>query len=188
MNIFHRNLILPFDINAYEYIDTPVTLSLKNNRIDFTRIEPIFFEWLNDHGITCCPKLSRYFSSFPNQHYSIHADSISSEKSKTKINIIFNSYGTIMKWYELKERYRILPESLFVRGSIRKYDSNMCEEVFQTSCDRNCIIDGSKIHTLINSVNKGKKRKCFSFALRSLKTGKLLDFEEGIDLLSYICV
>lgn len=183
MNNFHRNIILPFDIHAYEYTDTPDSLTLKNNRIDFTRIEPIFFEWLNDYGITCCSRWSRYFSSLPNQHYSIHADSISENQHKTKINIIFDSHGTIMKWYDLKSEYKKLPESLFVNGVIRIYKSNQCDEVFQTQVNSNCIIDGSKIHTLVNGANQGKKRKCFSFALKSLKTDELLSFEESVDLL-----
>lgn len=180
MTAFHHNIILPFDIHAYEYKDTPDSLSLRNNRIDFTRIEPIFFEWLNDYGTTCCPRWSRYFHSKPHEIYNIHADSISENQPKTKINIIFDSYDTIMKWYELKPIYKRLPETMFVHGVIRIYKPNQCEEVFQTQVNSNCIIDGSKIHTLINGANQGKKRKCFSFALKSLKTNKLLSFDEAI--------
>jgi len=175
--------MLPFDIHAYEYTNTPDSLSMKNNRIDFTRIEPIFFEWLNDYGITCCSRWSRYFHSKPHEIYNIHADSISENQPKTKINIIFDSYDTIMKWYELKPIYKRLPETMFVQGVIRIYKPNQCKEVFQTQVNSNCIIDGSKIHTLINGDNQGKKRKCFSFALKSLKTDRLLSFEESVDLL-----
>ena len=182
-NVFHRNVVLPFEMKAYDYPNTPETLALKNNCIDFTKIEPVFFEWLNDHGIACCPKWSRYFHSQPYTKYNIHADSTSSDQLKTKINIIFDSYGTIMKWYELKECYKFLPESYFVNNVIRIYEERQCREVFQANTDTHCLIDGSKIHTLINSANQGKKRRCFSFALKSLKTDELLSFEESVDLL-----
>ena len=182
-NVFHRDVILPFEMKAYQHPNPSGGVSPRNNWIDFTKIEPIFFEWLNDYGITCCPRWSRYFHSKPHDVYNIHADSISENQPKTKINIIFDSYDTIMKWYELKPIYKRLPDTMFVHGVIRIYKSNQCEEVFQTQVNSNCIIDGSKIHTLLNGANQGKKRKCFSFALKSLKTDELLSFEESIDLL-----
>ena len=174
-NVFHRDVILPFEMKAYQHPNPSGGVSPRNNWIDFTKIEPIFFE--------CCPRWSRYFHSKPHDVYNIHADSISENQPKTKINIIFDSYDTIMKWYELKPIYKRLPDTMFVHGVIRIYKSNQCEEVFQTQVNSNCIIDGSKIHTLLNGANQGKKRKCFSFALKSLKTDELLSFEESIDIL-----
>lgn len=182
-NTFHRNLILPFDMKAYQYPNTPGTLSLRNNSIDFSEIEPIFFEWLNDHGLSCCSRWSRYFNSKPHAKYNIHADSIRSTDPKTKLNIIFDSYGTIMKWYELKDRYKKVPEKYFVNNVIRIYKEPQCIEVFQTNTDSHCLIDGAKIHTLINSANQNKMRKCLSFALKSLKTNQLISFDEAAELL-----
>lgn len=182
--MYHANINLPVPFVPYDYIDTEETLQFKNNKIDFSKINNQFFEWLSDCGLSCCPRRSRYFSSRPYQKYSIHADSKDSQSFNTKLNIIFDSDGTIMKWYKLREQFNRIPDSHFFTGFIRNYNENQVTEIYTMKCDTSCLLDGSKIHTLINSNNNNLMRKCYSFTLMNIHKNEYISYDEAKERLN----
>lgn len=177
--MYHTNINLPVKFIPYDYGDTEETLRFKKNHIDFSKINTEFFDWLSDNNLSCCPKLSRYFCSRPNQRYAIHADSKNSLTLNTKLNIIIDSVGTIMKWYEVRKPFDRLPDSFFFTGAIRNYQEHQVNEIFSVACDTPCLIDGAQIHTLINGNNNNMTRKCYSFTLKDTHTNQYVSYDEA---------
>ena len=158
-----------------------------------------FNDWLRSVGLMIDDEWSRYFHSFPHQRYGIHADSKISYLPRTKLNIIFDSYGSEMVWYKYepknKKRNIILMEhsAPIPNGEklnpaiIRNYSNDDCQEIFRTKVDTHCLIDGARIHTLINSDNRGVSRRCYSLTLLNVVDKTPITFDMAKQLLSSVC-
>ena len=192
-NIYHRNINLPVKFVDVDYPITEEVLRFRNNKIPRDMINPEFHQWIESLGLYVDDSWGRYFHSSPHQQYSIHADSKMSFLPRTKINIMFDSYGTEMIWYryeprpghrsivhtEYKQKFPRLIEAN--KNIIRVYDPEDCVEVFRTNTDQPCILDGAIPHTLINSDNRGKMRRCFSLTLGRLSDKELVTFQETVE-------
>jgi hypothetical protein len=192
-NIFHRNINPPVEFVDVDYPITNEVMGFRNNKIPRDMVNPEFHRWIESLGLYIDDTWGRFFPSTPYQQYGIHADSKMSFLPRTKINIIFDSYGTEMIWYRYEPRpghrtiihteyqqvfSQLLPLN---KNTIRIYDPEDCVEVFRTNTDQHCILDASKIHTLINSDNRGKMRRSFSLTLARLSDKQLVTFEETLE-------
>lgn len=197
---FHANIRIPVKFIEPDYKLTPEVLRFHNNTIPRSMINDQIHQWLESVGLYVDDKWSRYFHSFPNQRYGIHADSKMSYVPRTKLNVVFDSYGTEMVWYRYNptrsRRSIILTEydaplplgDKYNKNVIRNYEEQDCEEICRTITDTSCLIDASKIHTLINSDNQGKQRRCYSLTLAKVEDKQLITFDEAaVRLKDYIC-
>lgn len=172
--MYHKNIHLPINFIEPERLKHLTSSSVTSNKIIRSDINEEFHDWIESFGVRIKSSESRFFISNPHQKYSIHADSISPTKHRTKLNIMFNSFGTEMIWFKARN------ESLYKNQvGIRIYNQHNCIEVFRTLVDTPCLIDGAQIHTLINSDNKGLQRRCYSLCLANLNTNELVTFEEA---------
>jgi hypothetical protein len=174
MNNFHKTITLPIKFIEPERLSQLKSSNVTNNKMVRSDVNPEFHDWIESFGLRIKSSESRFFISNPYQQYSIHADSSNPTIHKTKLNIMFNSFGTEMIWFKAKN------ESFYNdQMGIRVYPKHNCTEIFKTLVDTPCLINGSQIHTLVNSDNRGLQRRCYSLCLANLKTNELVTFEKA---------
>jgi hypothetical protein len=189
MNNFHRKLKIPVEFKVSNFIpedhnkidpSAPPLRKTINVVIPREVINSEFHDWIESVGLYIDPIWGRYFESHPFEKYNIHADSLAPELHRTKINIIYDSYGTEMVWYDLNPKFEMCVKKTKV---IRIYNEFICKEIFRTEVNTSCLMDGAKIHTLINSENQNINRKCYSLTLARLSDKQLVSFDESIERL-----
>jgi hypothetical protein len=179
-NIYCKELQLP-DLFVQCYQDINNTLSLEKV-LPISDINIEFRDWLAslNIGLDNC---SRFFSAFPYHKYTLHKDiSYASEVSKrvtdcVKINIIYNSRESRMKWYSLKpdKAPRFIPNK--VGEKLRIYNEEDCDVLFEAETNGSAyLINGMVIHTLING---NSTRHCYSMPLVNLTTRVRLTWDEA---------
>ena len=141
-----------------------------------------FSRWLGDIGLTVYN--FRLFRSYPGSVYQLHRDIDPTAEYLPafdrgqyqyeriiKINMIFNSQGSTMNWYSQKRS--TLPLSNILSNpqgyAALKYFPEQCQLQYSTSCDTHCLINGGRIHNLINSENQTGNRYCYSIFISNSK-------------------
>jgi hypothetical protein len=189
MNNFHRQLKIPVEFKVSNFVPMehnkidPNSLPLRktiNIVIPREVINPEFHEWIESVGLYIDPTWGRYFESRPFEKYNIHADSLAPELHRTKLNIMFDSYGTEMTGYKLKPNHL---NDVIKTKVIRIYQSDWCDEIFRVNTDTPCLFNGSEMHCLFNSENRNVNRKCYSLTLARLSNKELVSFDESIERL-----
>lgn len=171
INNYHHNLLLPVEF---------VPIGRKRDYIEKNQINKEFIEWLNSIGLSVSDKkLNRYFECEPNKRLNIHADSLSPDIPRTKLNIMYEHHTVDVIFYKLK---LLINHSRFIKKTIRIYPEKLCTEVYRTSSPLPCLFNSSEIHTAINGNNKGKLWKCYSLTLVNLN-GELATFHEAYEKL-----
>jgi hypothetical protein len=175
---YHYNTNFPFTFNPIEIDDRQGTWF--EGLIDIGQLmdeNPEMTRWLHDHMLLISD--ARYFQSLPNQKYYKHIDVDRSDSAqnftkilpkkahKVKLNFVYNSTGTIMKWYKL------LPGQFgdcFINDqgeTVLGFHDEKVTEIYRAEVDNHCLIDAGTIHDLSNSENNNVPRRCYSLILDS---------------------
>jgi hypothetical protein len=125
-----------------------------------------FNDWLETMNLEI-GEGGRFFNSLPNQVYKMHIDKqlSSAHTDCVKINIIFDSYDTIMNWYNLKSGKEGYEELNLIGHPLLRYFSEDVEKIYTAEVNQTCLINAMIIHDLINGDNQGISRKCYSMPL-----------------------
>lgn len=185
MQIYHKNLKIPNLFVPYELdYDSFVELPLQRSKINSE-----FLVWLEDLNLNF-DSASRFFNSIPFQEYSLHTDYSADIPLENciKLNLIYDSSNTMMSWWNCKEGYRGELRNNFQNEIIRYYDKTRCDLVHLAITDQHCLINGGVIHSMVNSQNHGRKRKCYSFALVDKNSGERITWEQGIQIFNHYIV
>jgi hypothetical protein len=140
-----------------------------------------FINWLNSLDIIIGDS-GRIFNSPPHKQYKLHIDGLNLIGELTKLNFVFNSTDTIMKWYELLPGKTGKPFKNTLGIPVMYYDPNDCKILKSAPVNSNCLISGSIIHDLTNGSNNGQYRTCYSIALIKKSTGKRLTWNEAVEI------
>jgi hypothetical protein len=175
MKKYHANIKLPVPYVPYEenYSNKFVE---KETYQEFLNKE--FLDWIRSLGLVI--HHGRFFNSPPFKRYPIHIDGGKIAKNSTKINLIFNSYDSIMNWYKPLDEGYIVTNSL--GKSIVNYKIDKCNLLHSVPVNSHCIIDGSIPHDLVNGSNNGQSRKCYTLYLFDPKENTLLSWERAVEL------
>lgn len=179
-NIYCKKLQIP-NIFVQCYQDIKIDKSLEKI-LPTNDINIEFKEWLAslNIGLDNC---SRFFSAFPYHKYTLHKDiGYASELAKrvtdcVKINLIYNSNNSKMKWYSLKpDRFpRVIQNK--VGEDLNTYNEEDCDVLFEAETNGSAyLINGMVIHTLING---NSTRHCYSMPLVNLTTRVRLTWDEA---------
>jgi hypothetical protein len=176
---YHYNTNFPFTFNPIE-IDDRQGIWFEG-LIDIGQLmdeNPEMEHWLRWHKLLISS--ARYFQSLPNQNYDKHIDVERSNGSKNltrimpkkankvKLNFVYNSTGTIMRWYKL------LPGQFgecfknYQGETVLRFSDESVTEIYRAEVDKHCLIDAGTIHDLTNSENNNTPRKCYSLILDSI--------------------
>ena len=183
-NIYCKKLQIP-NIFVQCYQDIKIDKSLEKI-LPINDINIEFKEWLAslNIGLDSC----RFFSAEPGDKYVLHKDiSYASELSNrvtdcVKINLIYNSNNSKMKWYELKPDRSSSVVYNKVGEKLKIYNEEDCDVVFEEDTNGPaCLINGMIIHTLLNG---NSTRHCYSMPLVNLTTKIRLTWDEANIMLS----
>jgi hypothetical protein len=179
MNTYHVNINIPVPFVPNK-VEDHTTIGEVSVTADIINKE--FVDWLVSIGLTI--ECVRFFGSKPYSKYRIHVDGqgLSTKLHCVKLNLVFDSSDTIMKWYEMLPEYNgdFLPNSL---GEPTKfYDPTKCNVLYSSPVNSHCILNAGIPHDLTNRLNHRKMRKCYSIFL--IKTGSLtrLTWDEALIL------
>lgn len=173
---YHCNIKLPVEFRRFEETSTTFVERL----CDSSKISKEFLVWLKtmNIGIEYC----RYFSSMPHQHYALHVDGDKAHNSGykcAKINIVFNSTDTTMTWYTPLPGFEAGNSSdNTVNTKIRKWKAEECTVAKVSNVNTHCIIDGSRVHDLLNGANNGAIRECYTMVTKDLSSDRRLTWED----------
>lgn len=183
--IYHRNLKIPNLFVPYEPdYDSFVELPLEKSKINSE-----FLVWLEDLNLSF-DSASRFFNSIPFQRYGLHADYSADDPHDhcIKLNLIYDSSGTMMSWWKVKEGYQGDLRNNYQNEMVRYYDRKHCGILHLARTDQHCLINGGIIHSMFNSQNHGRKRKCYSFALVDKNSGERITWEQSIQIFNHYIV
>jgi hypothetical protein len=183
-NIYCKKLQIP-NIFVQCYQDIKIDKSLEKI-LPTNDINIEFKEWLAslNIGLDSC----RFFSALPYHQNALHKDiSYASELSNrvtdcVKINLIYNSNNSKMKWYELKpdRSSRVIYNK--VGEKLKTYYEEDCDVVFEADTNGPAhLINGMIIHSLLNG---DSIRHCYSMPLVNLTTNIRLTWDEANKMLS----
>jgi hypothetical protein len=117
---------------------------------------------------------TRCFRSEPFQRYNKHVDTnpneyhaLGDKANKVKLNFVYNSTGTTMKWYKLKDGKTGISYENQVGEPVIGFPDDTVIEIYRAQVDQNCILDGGTIHDLQNGRNNKNYRLCYSLTLQS---------------------
>lgn len=183
-NIYCKKLQIP-NIFVQCYQDIKIGKSLEKI-LPINDINIEFKQWLAslNIGLDSC----RFFSAEPGNKYVLHKDiSYNSELSNrvtdcVKINLIYNSDNSKMKWYELKPDRSSSVVYNKVGQKLKIYNEEDCDVVFEEDTNGPAhLINGMIIHTLLNG---NSTRHCYSMPLVNLTTKIRLTWDEANKMLS----
>jgi hypothetical protein len=176
----HYNINLPVEF-------TPVLIEEANHTQEVEKEIPleIMFEqnkqllsWLSELKVEVIH--IRFFQSYPGQVYYKHIDVNQSDEDNminaaeiVKLNLIYNSTGSKMSWYKLRDGQR---GKFYVNAADElavEYPADSVDKIYTAQTDSHCLIDGGTIHDLVNSHNNGINRQCYSFFLENIGPDKL---------------
>jgi hypothetical protein len=142
------------------------------------------FRWLRTMDLRMIS--ARIFRSVPKEHYHLHVDLDPPENMNPdnqrfrlddssdydyerviKLNFIYNSHGSEMRWYRLKEGRQAQSWTNPSGVVSLAYDINDCDEIYATACDSHCLLHGGRIHTLQNTTNCDELRMCYSIMIQN---------------------
>jgi len=167
-NRYHYNINLPFTFNPTELDSNINEQRFFEKEIDSIRImgeNPELTEWLQQKNLYV--ETTRCFQSEPFQRYKKHVDALGDKANKVKLNFIYNSTGTLMKWYKLKDGKTGIAYKNQVGEPIIVFPDDTVFEIYRAQVDQNCILDGGTIHDLRNNGNNQNHRLCYSLTLQS---------------------
>jgi hypothetical protein len=184
---YHYNINLPVIFNPtnveYDTIKGFGEILLDLPKICAENIELIkFLENLN-----IFIESGRYFRSPPSQIYGKHIDLIQRSENDNlgsifngvKLNFVYNSTGTIMKWYNLKPGYQSFTYINDVGEPTIGFSDTSVTEVYKADVNTHCILDGGTIHNLENTSYNNKNRICYSLVLT--KESEQLTWESAVE-------
>ena len=158
---------------------------------------PVFCRWLLGLGLHVYE--IRMFRSWPYAEYKLHVDvapNFPLEKTSfklvdsvkhvydglVKLNFIYNSHGSTMTWYDLKDgstARQFLNNNGYASFSFEKQD---CDVVYHTDCDTHCLVNGGRIHTLTNGQNNASARLCYSMMIQN--KDQTLTWDRAVEMLT----
>jgi hypothetical protein len=176
-NHYHRCITVPVDFkstlifNQSNYQEIP---------FDKKSINSEFNDWLESLGLEIGND-SRFFNSLPSQIYKMHIDKklSSSHRDCVKLNMIFDSYQTVMNWYQLFPGKSGHEELNKIGHPLIRYRSDDVSLIYSAEVNRPCIINAMIIHDLINGDNLGMTRKSYSMPLIDIKSGTRITWKEA---------
>jgi hypothetical protein len=190
---YHYNINIPIKFNPFLVTD-------KNNRANFEKpISLLFLLKDNKELLTWLSKLNlyvqhaRFFQSTPHDVYNKHIDAhrpldgtYINQADIVKLNFIYNSTGTTMRWYKLSDGQRGEFYTNTNNDTVMGFSADKVVEVYSAAVDTNCILDGGTIHDLTNGENNNLNRMCYSLTIQSYDQKKLT-WDSAVKILeSYI--
>lgn len=172
---YHCNINIPVPFIDYEQDYD----KFKEIVVDQTRVNSEFIDWLNNLGLSFFN--ARFFNSLPYQKYPLHIDG-KADLECTKLNIVFDSYDSVMNWYQPLDGYLGNYHKNNVGEYIPVFEKHKCRIVHSARVDTTCIMQGHIIHDLQNQYNNGKCRKCYTFFLLDSKTQNRLTWDRALDV------
>ena len=98
------------------------------------------------------------------------------------INLVFNSHGSVMKWYRLKEGCRPIFKNSYSNHYYYKFIEEDCEVVYETACDTDCLVNSGVPHDLTNSSNDHSPRMCYSLMIQNKE--RTLTWDQAVEKLT----
>jgi hypothetical protein len=171
---YHYNINLPFTFNPTK-LDGSIDQRFFEKKINSARVmeeNPELTEWLQQKNLYV--ETTRCFRSEPFQRYNKHVDTnpneyhaLGDKANKVKLNFVYNSTGTTMKWYKLKDGKTGISYENQVGEPVIGFPDDTVIEIYRAQVDQNCILDGGTIHDLQNGRNNKNYRLCYSLTLQS---------------------
>jgi hypothetical protein len=177
--LYFSNIRVPVEFKEFE----EPTTDWSEKICDRDKINIEFKEWLKGMRLEVAKCI--FFSGPPGKVYRLHTDNTNkSEDGKIhcpKLNIIFNSQGTIMEWYRAKPGFESGDVNENTLGTrVRYWKKENCDLLLRTTCDTHCLIDGGTIHTAEVSLNNNGIRRCYSLILQDAYTRLWPNWEDLI--------
>jgi hypothetical protein len=179
-NKYHSNLNLPFTFNPIETVkDSPHFIE---DRIRYARMietNPDLIKWLRSLGLYI--QDTRCFHSLPNQTYNKHIDNnqrnvnsqVVNKPYTVKLNFVFNSLGTIMRWYDLLPGHSGILYKNVQGEDVMGFTDDSVTEIYRSEVNTHCIINAGTIHDLSNNDNNNTNRICYSSILEDFRSHNL---------------
>jgi hypothetical protein len=171
---YYINLPVKFDrFQVDNFIDDGTS---KEIPMELNKVNSEFIDWLHSLGLSM--NMGRFFHVLPHHKMRLHIDSKDNGpyKNCVKMNIVFNSVGTIMKWWELKPDKQKMTYVNGVGEIITGYNEEDCYVIDEGIIDQPIIFDGMTIHNLVNG---STLRNCYSLYLTKFETGERITWEEA---------
>ena len=177
INDYIIDINLPVKFVPYNFLeDTNFTeLSLTPDLINYE-----FHDWLKQLGLKVCPNNSRYMSRPPFMRGSIHVDGYGEDA--TKLNLIYDSFDSVMNWYELLPGKASQPLTNYQKQIIRSYHPNDCKKLLTTPSNMHCLVNAKMIHQVTVGHNNSQFRKCYSLSLLDYNNNKRIHWKEAVDI------
>ncbi len=175
MQLYHVNLAMDC------VFDNILTNTSGFQELDYNRnnCSREFMQWVIKHNVTW--DRAKMFNSPPNYRYKLHIDG-NTHMNCVKLNIVFNSYNTVMNWYKPKNGYQGYMGTNNLNRPVLYWDREHCDLVHTATVDTVCLINGGEIHDLVNTDNQGQNRHCYSFSLTHPGTRTRVTWAEALEL------
>lgn len=160
INDYVIDINLPVQFIPHEFLDTG---HYEERLITPELVNHDFHLWLKSLDLKIDPMFSRFFSRTPSHLGNIHVDNFI--QHSTKINIIYDSFNSLITWYDL------LPNKSYTKIAnsqgeiIAAYDPNDCERLYSRTVNKTCLFNGKIPHRVQVGTNNNKSRKCYSLLL-----------------------
>lgn len=174
-NLYNINvpaIFTPFEtINSDEFVE---------KLCDLAQVNTEFLKWLGNFGIGITKCI--FFNTPSKYETKIHIDGLLDNNKPfncAKINMIYNSTDSTMRWYQAlpgHEAGTIQKNSL--QKSVQYWSKDQCQVTESHTANSHCIINGAKIHDLVNGDNNLSSRQCYSLILKDKVTGMNLTWIE----------
>lgn len=182
--ICHYKVKLPVEFVPFIKPDTSKIGNYYHIFIKKDEIDPKFNSWLASYGLEVAWGL--FLNSAPYGSYTPHLEESELGGNCVKLNIIFNSSDTKMKWYDLLPGEKGESNPNMYGTNVFRANPAKCEIVHEANVNENCLLDAGTIHDLKNGFNQGKDRQCYSLILKRISENKPISWNNAVDVLGPI--
>jgi hypothetical protein len=181
-NIYHRALSIPVSP------DPAIIADCMSKWTDGTKRGIIPFEedhcidaWLRQ--VDLCVAFSEAFYTPPGMTLGIHTDGRDGPQStRCKINWIYGAPGSRMVWFEPIDPDYTGIDHVTGAGTVsRIFEKHMIRKVLDIGPASPSLLNVGRPHTVVN--HTPHRRWCFSYTIRDLRTGKILQWHDAVERL-----
>lgn len=182
--ICHYKITPPVEFVPFVSLDTSKKGSYYHIFINKDQINKEFNNWLASYDLEVSWGL--FLNSAPMGFYTPHLEEKELGGNCVKLNMIYNSSDTKMKWYDLLPGEKGEAKPNMYGSSVFRADPAKCEIVHEAEVNEHCILDAGTIHGLNNGPNNGNDRQCYSLVLKRISQNKLASWDDVVEILSPI--
>jgi len=181
-NIYHQPLAIPIspDPEIIAQCMSKWTDCTKRGIIPFSG-DNIVSSWLRTIELDVA--YSEAFYTPPGMTLGIHTDGRDGPNAtRCKINWIYGAPGSRMVWFEPVEEGYTGVDHVTSAGTVsRVFEPHKIRKVLDMEPASPSLLNVGRPHTVIN--HTPHRRWCFSYTIRNLRTGKILQWADAIDRL-----